>query len=211
MTTSATTRKPIIGVAGGIGAGKSFVAKFFEELGGLVLSADVHAREAYGRDDVKQMLRKWWGGDVFTSAGTVDRAKIAQRVFVEPDQRLRLEKLIHPLVIQRRNELMSQHANDPKVTAFIWDVPLLFETGSNQRCDAVLFVDAPEAERQRRVQTQRGWDLGEMLRREKAQWPLDKKREMSDYVISNAADADAVRNQVRDVFSRIVQESSKPS
>ena len=99
---------------------------------------------------------------------------------------------------------MSSHATDPKVKAFVWDTPLLFETGLNQQCDVVVFVDAPLSSRLQRVKDQRNWDEAELLRRENLQWPLDRKRQLADYVISNTAEADQVRDQVRHVFSQIL-------
>jgi dephospho-CoA kinase len=140
----------------------------------------------------------------------VDRAAIARRVFHDPQQRRRLEGLLHPWVNDRRRAL--QERADPSTVAFIWDTPLLFETGLNRQCDAVVFVEAPESERQRRVADQRGWDAAEWRGRENLQMPLDKKKEISDHVIVNtargAAETDApacdARSQVREILSRIV-------
>jgi dephospho-CoA kinase len=99
---------------------------------------------------------------------------------------------------------MEAAKDDPDVRAFIWDTPLLLETGLNKQCDAVVFVEAPEASRAARVRENRGWEGAELARREKSQWPLDRKREISDYVISNTADAGFARGQVSDVLSRIL-------
>jgi dephospho-CoA kinase len=116
-----------------------------------------------------------------------------------------LEQLLHPWVDRARERAMSAAADDPQVLAFIWDTPLLFETGLNRQCDAVVFVETARALRLERLRTSRGWDAAELDRREKSQWPLDKKREMSDYVVVNTADADDdVRSQVRETLSRIL-------
>jgi dephospho-CoA kinase len=197
-------RKPIIGLAGGIGAGKSFVAAEFAKLGCLVICADENVRNAYWRPEVKAALRSWWGESVFLENGDVDRKAVASKIFASDDERRRLEALIHPIVAQHREQVTRAYADHPEVAAFIWDVPLLFETGLNEKCDAVVFVDAPAEERLARVQRQRKWDAVELARREKAQWPLDKKREISDYVISNTADAGYVRDQVQNVLSLIL-------
>jgi dephospho-CoA kinase len=93
------------------------------------------------------------------------------------------------------------------VVAFVWDTPLLFETGLNEQCDAVVFVDAPQPLRLARVQASRGWDAGELARRENSQLALDTKRNISQYVVKNTADADTVRGQVRAVLSRILERS----
>jgi dephospho-CoA kinase len=205
--------KPIIGIAGGIGSGKSFVASLFAELGGLVIDSDEMVRRAYQDPQVRQQLKQWWGDEVFHPHGEVDRRAIARRVFDRPEERKRLEHLIHPMVNDERARVMEEAAHDPQVLAFVWDTPLLFETGLNQQCDAVVFVDAPHEVRLQRV-SRRGWDDQELARREKSQWPLDKKREISDYVIKNTAAADSAvvdetRGQVKDVLSRIFAGTSR--
>ncbi|MGB7159418.1 MAG: dephospho-CoA kinase [Tepidisphaeraceae bacterium] len=200
-------KKPIIGIAGGIGSGKSFVARLFGELGCLVISSDDQVRDAYRDRRVLQTLRQWWGDDVLTPAGEVNKRAVAAKVFGQPAERERLEKLLHPMVNEARQRVMSAAAADEKVLAFVWDTPLLFETGLNERCDAVVFVDAPQTLRLARVQATRGWDAAELARRENSQMPLDTKRKISQYVIDNTADADAVRGQVRVVLSRILERS----
>jgi dephospho-CoA kinase len=200
-------KKPIIGIAGGIGSGKSFVAQIFGELGCLVISSDDQVREAYRDPTVVATLRQWWGDEVLTPAGEVNKRVVAEKVFGQPAERERLEKLLHPMVNHAREQLMEAAASDPNVRAFVWDTPLLFETGLNARCDAVVFVEAPQALRLARVATSRGWDAGELARREKSQMPLDSKRNLSQYVVENTADADAVRGQVRAVLSRILERS----
>jgi dephospho-CoA kinase len=115
---------------------------------------------------------------------------------------------VHPLVNQTRERLMSQAGDDPKIVAFIWDTPLLFETGLNKVCDRVVFVDAPLETRARRVKERRGWSQEELAQRENLQMPLDNKRRIADDQVVNAADSEAdlnhLRAQVRQVLSRIL-------
>lgn len=203
--------RPIIGITGGIGSGKSFVARLFGELGCLVIDSDAQVRAAYERPDVREILRAWWGDDVLKRDGSVDRAAIARRVFVDPRERERLESLLHPLVARMRDEQMAEAADDPRTVAFVWDTPLLLEAGLHDACDAVVFVDAFEAVRLDRVRRTRGWEAAELARREILQWPLDKKREISDYAVTNTAEADEVRGQVRHVLSRILARSPQES
>lgn len=197
-------QKPIIGIAGGIGSGKSFVARIFGEQGCCVINSDDQVHAAYRREDVKQALRQWWGDTVFNSSGEPDRAAIAQRIFASPAERTRLENLLHPIVNDMRQQVMESAADDAQVLAFVWDTPLLFEAGLNSQCDAIVYIDAPQELRAQRVKSSRGWDLARLQSRENSQMPLDKKREISDYVISNTAGADSIRVQVREVLSRIL-------
>jgi len=123
-----------------------------------------------------------------------------------------LEQLLHPMIAVVRDRLMSEALADPQLAAFVWDTPLLFETGLDRQCDAVVFVDTPRATRLGRLKRSRGWDEAELARREKSQMPLDRKREISHYVLDNTADAEDARGQVREILSRILASTvNRPS
>jgi len=197
--------KPIIGLVGGIGSGKSFVARMFADEGCMVIDSDAAVGEAYQRPEVREKLREWWGGDVLLPNGQVNRKEIARRVFHDERERRRLEGLIHPIVADLRDEQMREGADNPSVKAYVWDTPLLLETGLGAQCDAIVYVDTPEEQRLDRVRQARGWDEAELRRREKLQMPLDKKLDMANDIVRNTAGADdEVRNQVRKALSRIL-------
>src|SRR5688572_7631196 len=181
--------KPIIGIAGGIGSGKTFIAKLFGEFGALVISSDDQVTDAYRDAEVRQTLRQWWGDDVIRADGEINRRFIGAKVFADPAERKRLEDLLHPRVHAAREGAMAAAKHDPRVLAFVWDTPLLFETDLHEQCDAVVFVDAPLETRLARVTQTRNWDAAELARRENSQWGLDRKRKIADYVISNTAGA----------------------
>jgi len=202
--------KPIIGVAGGIGSGKTFVSRIFAEEGCLVINSDDMVRQAYKDSTVMHTLKQWWGKMVFDPTGEIDRSAIARKIFNYPSERTRLERLIHPIVNENRKHMMNAAAQDPNIKAYVWDTPLLFETELNKLCDAVVFVETPQELRLKRVHG-RGWNADELARRENSQMPLDKKAQISDYSIANSADAEdadsvhQVRRQVREVLSRILE------
>ncbi len=171
----------------------------------MVIDSDKAVGEAYQRPEVREKLREWWGGDVLLPNGQVNRKEIARRVFSDERERRRLEGLIHPIVAELRDQQMQHGAADPSVKAYVWDTPLLLEAGLGGQCDAIVYVDAPEDQRLERVRRTRGWDEGELRRREKLQMPLDKKLDMANDIVRNTAGADdEVRNQVRKVLSRIL-------
>ena len=103
---------------------------------------------------------------------------------------------------------MSAAQNDAQVLSYVWDIPLLFEVGVNEQCDAVVFVEAPWEQRVERVQKSRNWSEKDLLAREKLQHPLDNKRRMSKYIIQNTADVGFARRQVREVLSKILASSA---
>ncbi len=202
--------KPVIGIAGGIGSGKSFIARLFGERGALVISSDDQVTDAYRDPEVRRTLRTWWGDDVIRPDGEINRRLVGAKVFANPAERRRLEELLHPRVHAARERAMAAAAaNDPNVIAFVWDTPLLFETDLHRQTDAVVFVDAPLETRLARVTRTRNWDAAELARRENSQWGLDRKRNFADYVISNTAGEDFARGQVQDVLSRILAKTNR--
>lgn len=197
-------QKPIIGILGGIGSGKSFIADLFGELGCLAIHSDKLIDEAYNTASVRRTIAKWWGAEMLAADGAVNRRAVGAKIFADPVARRKLERLLHPKVARRRLEMMTAAAEDGKIPAFVWDSPLLAETGMHTQCDALVFIQAPDELRLLRVAGSRGWDKAELTRRENLQQPLDKKREISEYVIDNTADADYARGQVKEVVKEVL-------
>jgi dephospho-CoA kinase len=210
--------KPILGLVGGIGSGKSFVASLFAEQGCMVIDSDAQVRDAYRDAKVIQEIRSWWGDETITESGAMNRAAIAARVFADPEAKKKLESLLHPLVHAARERQMQAGASDPQVVAYVWDTPLLIEAGLAAHCDAIVFIDTPLRERQSRVASRSNLAPADHLLREKSQTPLDTKRRLSDYVITNAVDAKDgtealadLREQVRRVLSQVLAKETRAS
>jgi dephospho-CoA kinase len=182
--------KPVIGLLGAPGSGKSTVARALAAEGCAVIDADRLSHEALEEPDVVEQLRQWWGEGVIGPDGRPDRAAIGRIVFQDAAERERLEGLLHPRVHARRRELRAACGRDPAVRAIVEDMPLLLEKGLADQVDALVFVAAPRAQRLRRLADSRGWDAAEVDRREKSQVPLDTKRARADYVIDNRDGAD---------------------
>lgn len=174
----------VIGIAGGIGSGKSAFARALGRLGARVFDADVSAKSVLDHGDVKAALIHKWGARVLGADGRIDRQAVASIVFADHQARAYLESLIHPRVRAEAVEAIAV-ARAEGVRAVVLDVPLLFESGMDAMCDVVIFVDAAPEVRAARVASTRGWNPGELARREAAQWPLDKKRRHSGIVVIN--------------------------
>lgn len=199
---------PVIGIAGGVGSGKSAVARCLADLGCIVSDSDHEAKAALDRDVVRAQLVSWWGDGVVGPDGKVDRKAVAAIVFGDAAERKRLERLIHPLVHEARRELFSSPAAlDAK--ARVIDAPLLFEAGLEAECDAVIFVDTPFEERLARVRATRGWDEAELIRREAAQMPVAEKRARSGYVVQNSGDRADLDGRVAEVLARILHDQRR--
>ena len=185
----------VFGLAGGIGAGKSHVARAFERRGWLIFDFDALTREALATQAVARTLADWWGPGVLSADGEVDRKAVGRIVFDDEAQRHRLEALIHPLVWRTREQALevARAAGAPGV---IFDAPLLFEAGLDAECDAVIFVAADRPTRAARVKASRGWSIDQLKAREGAQLPLEEKRSRSRFVIDNVAGARDLDQQI---------------
>lgn len=196
--------KPIIGLSGGIGAGKSAVAEILGSLGAAVIDSDRLSHEVMREPDVVATLRRWWGDSVLTVEGVPDRRAIAAIVFKDPAELTKLEGLLYPRIHDRREVLVDRYDADAAVRAIVLDAPKLYEAGLEGLCDSVIFVDADWQVRVKRVGASRGWDEAELRRREKLQFPLDHKRANADYCVTNHSRIDELRSEVNRVFSSIV-------
>lgn len=195
-------RVPVIGVVGGIGSGKSEVARALGRMGFVVTDSDAQAREILRRPEVRDELVGWWGAGILGPEGEVDRAAVARIVFGDDGARRRLEELIHPLIHLER-AVQIECAEREGAPGVVIDAPLLFEAGVDRECDAVIFVEAPWETRAERVRLTRGWSEDELSRREAAQMPLNEKRRRSRFVVNNTGSIADVESQVRSILDRL--------
>lgn len=200
---------PVIGLAGGIGSGKSQVAAIFRECGCVVSDADALAKEALESPGIRDALRSRWGDDVFLPDGLVDRQAISAIIFQDDAQRAWLESIIHPIVLKAREDAFA--TVPPGTPAMVIDAPLLLEAGLHEACDVVLFVEVPRELRLKRLQEDRGWDAAELERREAAQIPLDEKRSMAHHVLRNDGEVEDLARSVEDYLDSLIKDhSSQP-
>lgn len=193
---------PVIGLAGGVGAGKSAAAGCLGRLGCVVIDSDARAKALLDTPAVRDRLVRWWGDRVVRHDWRIDREVVADIVFSDAAERRRLEGLIHPMLEEAR-EATIREAIEAGAAGVVIDAPLLFEAGLDARCDAVIFVEAPRQSRLARVSRSRGWDEAELDRRESAQTALEIKRERAHYVLTNTGPADELCEQARRVLGMI--------
>jgi len=186
----------LIGLTGGIAAGKSTVASIWVSLGAIEIDADVLAREVIepGSEGLAQ-IKEHFGESVFTESGSLDRKALGEIVFNNVQQRKVLESIVHPLVRQRAQEILKSLANDSIV---IYTVPLLVEANVELPFDVIVSVEAPETERAQRLVSSRGMTLEQSLARIKSQASAVERAAKADYILnSNQAlaglSADATR------------------
>lgn len=188
--------KPVIGLIGGIGAGKSTAARCFAARGGFVIDADGLGHEALRQPEVVRRVVELWGEGVRRPDGSLDRRAIAAIVFPDPAQRAALEGLLFPLIGARCLEEIRRASANPEVRFVVLDAAVLLEAGWNANVDHVVYVDAPRELRITRLASRSGWTDAELAAREASQWPADVKKARADAVIVNDAGPEELQVQV---------------
>ena len=192
-----------IAITGGAGTGKSTVARMFAELGAEVLDADQIAREAVAVGAPAWVeLRRLYGEDYFNPDGTLNRSRLAQSVFADPEERRRLDGLIHPRVEAELKARVAELARRG-VPLVLVEVPLLFETGREAAFDRVIVVAAPEALQIRRLGDRDGRGEAEIRGILAAQWPLKDKVARADYVVDNGGPRRRTQGQVKNIWEEL--------
>jgi dephospho-CoA kinase len=191
-------KRLIVGLAGGIGSGKSTVAALFRRLrGARVIDADVVGHRVLDRPAVKRRLVRAFGSGILGRDGEVDRSALARAAFRSRAAAGRLNRATHPAILREiRRELAASKG------WVVLDASLLFETGADALCDRVVYVEAPSALRRDRT-ARRGWAPGERERRERLQAGPAAKKRSSDYVIDNAGPQGRTADQVRKIVAEL--------
>ena len=197
-------KKPIIGILGGVGSGKSTVAAEFAKLGCEVIDADKIAHELLGRDAVREKIVASFGEAILDSAGKIDHRKLGDIVFADADKLSLLNKIIHPLVLERAGELIKRAKRQNQVKAIVLDMPLLVEVGWAKRCDKLIFVECEQQLRAERTKKMGIFSKNQLKIRENFQISLDNKESIADNIIDNNSGFSALAGQVTDIFSCIM-------
>lgn len=189
----------VIGLTGGIGCGKSLAAQYFSELGALVIDADQLARAAIERgsqgfDEAVSIF-----GDSILNNGDIDRRALGEIVFKDPDAKRKLEGIIHPYVRQQFEEAVSSLKADETL---IYEIPLLVETGAQDRFDIVITVESEIENRISRLR-QRGMHISEIEARIAVQAGREQRVEIADFLIENDGTEDELLRQVENIWDSL--------
>lgn len=189
-----------LALTGNAAAGKSEVAGLFEAWGATVLNADalVHRLQQPGTP-VFQAIAARFGPAVITASGTLDRAALRSLIVADPAARADLEAIVHPAVIELRNQLLdrARHRGDEIVVS---EIPLLFEAGDPTRYDKVVLVEAPDPLRLERLMRTRGLTLTAAQQLMATQLPSESKWAGADFIIDNSGSHEGLEAQARRVW-----------
>ena len=190
-----------VGLTGGIGAGKSEVARLLASYGAVLIDADLISREVVqpGTEGLAAVVAEF-GPDVLAEDGTLNRPKLGSIVFADEERRKALGAIVHPLVGRRSAELQEAAGPDAVV---VHDVPLLTENGLAPLYDLVIVVDADPATQLDRLVRLRGMSEDDARSRMASQAGRRQRLAVADIVIDNDGPRDALEPQVRAAWERL--------
>lgn len=194
----------MIGIVGGVGAGKSTAAAELARLGCALIDADRIGHEMLTRNDVREQLRLRWGEGMLGPDGHADRDALGRAVFGDPQALARLNDILHPLIRLEGERQLGECVDRPDIPAVVIDAPLLVEAGWDSLCTHLIFVRSTEDDRLQRVMRDRGWDKKKWQERESSQISVDMKAQTCDYIIDNTSSVSHLVEQIREILSRIV-------
>ena len=189
----------VIGLTGGIGCGKSLAAQYFAELGALVIDADQLARAAIERgsqgfDEVVSFF-----GDSILTNGEIDRRALGKLIFKDSEAKKRLENIVHPFVRREFEEAVASLKSDETL---IYEIPLLVETGAQDRFDMVVTVESSLENRISRL-LHRGMHISEIEGRIASQATREQRIEVADFLIENDGSEDELLRQVENIWDSL--------
>lgn len=193
----------VVGLTGGIAAGKSTVAAMFAARGAAVVDADriAHSLQEPGQPCYHRIVEAF-GTAVLDAEGRIDRRRLGARVFDDPDARKRLEAILHPPIREAcQREIHAAEASGHRVC--VVNAALILEAGQQGHYDALVVVTAPEKAQVDRLVRLRGLTEGEAQKRLTSQWPTAAKTALADYVIDNGGDLAATEEQVDRVYAAL--------
>jgi dephospho-CoA kinase len=192
-----------VAITGNIAAGKTTVARLFQQWGATVIDADRLAQEAQAPGGaVLVRITERFGPGVLRPDGSLDRAALRRTVLADGAALQALNAIVHPEVHRRRTAVLAEaRARGDRIA--VTDIPLLFEADDPSAYDAVVLVDAPPEERRARIVRDRGLAAEEADRMLASQLPAETKRSRSDFIIENAGDRAALERAARDVWIQL--------
>lgn len=197
----------IIGLTGGYASGKSTVAGMFEELGAVVIDADILARKVVEREKPAwKKIVEHFGEKVLNEDKTLNRITLGQIIFNDETERKRLEAIIHPRVLEEEQKAIYEIRKKEPDAVVILSVPLLIESGHHKICDRIAVVTVDEEIHIQRLMKRDGFSREEAVKRISAQMPLSEKVKHADYVIDNSGKIEETEKHVRNVFKMLRQE-----
>lgn len=196
----------LVGLTGGIGSGKTLVASIFENLGAIIIDADILCRElVMPGQPALQEIAQTFGHDILDSAGELDRKKLASTVFQDAKRKKALEKILHPLVFAEEQRFYRAIRQQNPQALVIIDAALLIESGNYKCVDKVILVACDEENQIQRVLKRGGFNREEVIDRIRSQMALAEKKKFADYIIENDSTEEHLRESVQKLSQNLFE------
>jgi dephospho-CoA kinase len=202
------------GLTGGIASGKSTVARYFQDLGALIIDADRIGHEAIepGRAAYREILSHF-GTEILDSGGRIDRKKLGSIVFADPHRLRALNSIVHPRIIARTEELAADYQRQNPQSVVIVDAALIFESRIGGSLNKVIVAWCQPEQQLERLIAKAGVSREEAERRIKSQMPVEEKRRRADYLIDCSGSMEETRRQADAIYLELrrIVEGRRPS
>ena len=199
-----------VGLTGGIASGKSTVAAFLRELGAFIVDADRVARQVINRGEAahREVVERF-GQGIIDDDGEIDRSKLAEIVFSDPEARSDLNGIVHPRVREEAARRFERCAHDGESRLAVYDAALLVETGVHRDMDKLIVVSCRAETQVERLTLRGGMNAEQAEARIAAQAPMEEKLAAADYVIETDGSLDETRRQAEWVYAGLLNDHAR--
>jgi len=194
----------IVGLTGGVASGKTAVSEVLREEGAYIIDADQIARElVQPHGPAWNELVRTFGKEILQGDGSINRKKLADRVFEDPSQRRHLDQILHPLITEEMDRRTREIGEKNPEAIVVIDAPLLIEVGYHRRVDKLMVVVSTRTEQIERLKARDGINSEQALRILSSQMPVEEKVKLADFVIRNEGSLAEVREKAKKVFREL--------
>jgi dephospho-CoA kinase len=198
----------LVGLTGSIATGKSTVSEMFRRKGAEIIDADQIAREVVepGTEGLARIVREF-GPGMLDEEGKLNRERLGARIFQNPAEREKLNRLLHPLIVDSMRAKTEKIKKEKDPDLLIWDVPLLIEGNLTQWVEAVILVYTPKEIQLERLMKRNALSKEEAEKRILAQMDIEEKKKYADYVIDNRGTLSETERQVDQLWKQLISKS----
>ncbi|KJS20076.1 MAG: dephospho-CoA kinase [Clostridiaceae bacterium BRH_c20a] len=196
----------VIGLTGGIASGKSIISDSLRKMGAVIIDADILSRQVV--EPGEEAWRKIWryfGSQAFNEDRTINRKKLADIIFSDPEKRRILNEIVHPEVLNKTQLLIAQYKKEGLAPLIVVDAPLLIEAGMYKMVDEVWVIAVAEELQVRRVMARDNISLEAALKRLESQMPMEEKLKYAQRVIDNNQDLAHTINQIKEIWREVLK------
>jgi dephospho-CoA kinase len=194
----------LVGLTGGIASGKSLVARVFKDLGAHIIDADRIVHELLEPDqEAGEEVRKNFGKDILLPDGGINRRKLGEIVFNDPEKRAWLNRCLHPRVFAAYHAQVCHLKDRAPHAIVVLDAALLIETGYDRNMGKIVVVYADREQQIERLMARDKFTREQAESRIASQMPLSEKRDRADYVINNTGSREEAERQAREIFEKL--------